>query len=449
MSQELRTLIGVTLTVAVIATGIFLARALLSKDPETLDREGLSAFDRASNRVRIGFVLVGWLAVVTFGIHGVLNLYFGNFRDAAVSVAGFAAFGTIPVLVAIANLPKLKKDLAFWSATGVWERKQLQSGITPSVGEIENLLAESRDLAKSAHEREIAASKHGFASALRARDELIEAAIVYRLAREEQARRDKVAEEYAAAAKAEAEAAKQAAKKDQWQKLNVMIADKIERLALLDSRQERPHETLTQVVLAHRLSQELWAEFKQHIAEPVPTTPEDAVRTAEALKTRIANLEGVSIPSGFEPIAVFDGNARDGCCNLMMRRDDSAITAYRSLFFSESVPGLVAALFFAAALPHHWSWGHGLYGRDAELVLTLDQLKWILNHEVQGKSLGGAAKWPPPGLRLSRIEGGYEVACLAGKPGRGLFDLSLIVRDGQATELQTHEVFVWGQGVYY
>jgi len=59
------------------------------------------------------------------------------------------------------------------------------------------------------------------------------------------------------------------------------------------------------------------------------------------------------------------------------------------------------------------------------------------------------ATWPPAGLRIKRLDDGFEVGCLASRPGRGLYDLSVPVRNGHAGPLEVRKLFVWGQGVFY
>jgi hypothetical protein len=447
MEDTLKAALGVTLTLTVIATGIFLARALLSKNPSTFDRTESSAFGRTLCTVRVSLVLVGWFSVVVLGVNSVLALYLGRWGEAPWTLASLLAFSTLPVLIALTNLPRLRHDLAVLTQAGVWERKQLQSLTPPSPEELERLLAESQDPTKSALERQVAATKHGFGSALRARDAQLEAALLSRLEREARAREER---ERDTAAKAAVEAAARQAEQERVQRIDQMLEARFESLPTLDSRQMIPDEIPPSVVLTIQLTKELWGEFRRHVAEPVPTTAEAAVEAARAFKARVADMEGVLIAAGCEPAAVYSGNPRDGYCDLMMRHTNgSASAAYRGLLFAETVPGLTSALFFAAALPRHWSWGHGLYDRDAELIISLDSLKALLGHESRGATPGGDELWPPPGVRLHRIgNDGYEIACLAYRPGRGLMDISVRVRDGQAEAMQQRDVFIWGQGIF-
>ena len=85
-----------------------------------------------------------------------------------------------------------------------------------------------------------------------------------------------------------------------------------------------------------------------------------------------------------------------------------------------------------------------------ELIISPDRLKSLLCHELRGAALGGEEQWPPPGARLRRVDDScYEVACLAARPGRGLMDISVRIRDGEAEASQVRDIFIWGQGVFY
>jgi len=193
----------------------------------------------------------------------------------------------------------------------------------------------------------------------------------------------------------------------------------------------------------------LWQEFKRYVAEPVPSTPDAAAEAPCRVRQCLEHLPGVFIPAKLRLATIYSGTPRDGFCDLMVREGDGAVAAYRGLLFSEMLPGLVMTLFFGAALGRYWSWGHGHYDRDAELIVSGDRLTSLLANELRGAALGGDERWPMAGVRLNRLDDAYEVACLAARPGRGLYDVSIPVRDGQPGPMQVRDVFVWGQGLLY
>ena len=449
MGDALRVCFGLALTVAVIAVGVFFVRVMYEVNPEDPESTNRDKGPVWLSNLRMGLVAVGWFAVVSLGVYGVLALYLRHWDEFIWMVAGLAAFGTFPVLMKLAVLTRLQHDYDVLAQAGAWERKQLGYWTTPTEGAIEGLLEDSQDLRKSALERSVAATSHGFAAALRARDQRMEAAVLKRVAQEHQERQDREAKVLEEAARAASAAAARAAELEDEQRLLQSLASRLEVWPVTDKHDQRLDETTKALALAPALVQELWRDFKARVADPVPTTPDEASETARGLKGRLQGLDGVLIPSAFEPVVLYSGNPLNGYCDPVVRDGDGALAMYKRLQYTETVPGLVSALFFAAALPRRWSWGHGYYDRDAELIISPDRLNSLLKYELRGEPLGGAERWPPPGVRLVRLDDGYAVACLAIRPGRGLYDVSLQIRNGMAGTLQVSDVFIWGQGVLY
>jgi len=56
--------------------------------------------------------------------------------------------------------------------------------------------------------------------------------------------------------------------------------------------------------------------------------------------------------------------------------------------------------------------------------------------------------WPPPSVRVRKVDGGFVASCLSARPGLGLYDLSVSVVDGVASPVRVRDVFVWGGGVF-
>jgi hypothetical protein len=232
----------------------------------------------------------------------------------------------------------------------------------------------------------------------------------------------------------------------QWAKI---LGERMAALPVVDDA-TAPLSTLPKEFrLSTSLVLSLWQEFKRHIAEPVPTAPEQAAEVVHRVRRAFGQLQGVSARHGLPLAIIYSGTPSDGFCDLMVREGEDAVAAYRRLKFDETMPGLVMAMNFSAALKRKWSWGHGLYDRDAELLVGDERLIAILSSEARSLPPVEQKSWPPTSLRIARLADGWQVSCLATRPGVGLQDLSVTLTDGAASPLRSESIWTWGRGVLY
>lgn len=364
--------------------------------------------------------------------------------DARLTISILGALATLPLAEHLEKLPRLCKDYAVLSGTVAWLEENLSRGPTPTDAELERILEQSRDTSKPLVERHALVYKHQMMLTLKIRDARVEAAVI---ARQENARALEAADAErarAAVLKAEQEAARQAAQIEKRQRAEALVAQRVQPESLIES--------VDQVQLSGAVGQDkvmsLWNEFKASIVGAVPSGPDKSQAAAAQLPSLLTKLAGVALPSTVNPYIAYQGTPRDGYCDAVAVEASGGVPLYQRLQFEHSTSGLVNALFFAAVLPQKWSWGHGCYDRDAELILSADRLVAVVQDAGKREPTDDAT-WPPAGLRIKRLDDGFEVGCLASRPGRGLYDLSVPVRNGHAGPLEVRKLFVWGQGVFY
>ena len=152
------------------------------------------------------------------------------------------------------------------------------------------------------------------------------------------------------------------------------------------------------------------------------------------------------MPSAVSVEVRVTGNEHNGFCDAWAIAASGDAPLAQTLQYDSGIEQLTRGFFLVAALAPCWSWGHGFYDRDYELILTHQALKTF----VAGVSLPFDDEcWPGPGVRIGRNDDGFRVVCLAGRAGRGLFDLSVQFKNGQFSTLVKKEVLTWGEGVLY
>lgn len=192
----------------------------------------------------------------------------------------------------------------------------------------------------------------------------------------------------------------------------------------------------------------VWQVFKDTVVACAPAEPDGVAAAVQQLRLSLSKLDGVCLPPEVCPAIQYSGTPRDGFCDAVCTVAGGTVPLYQRLHFEEQLPGLVNALFFAAALPLKWSRAHGCYDRDIELILSKDRLIAELMSADLTQPISDLA-WPPAGVRVVALMDGFEVACLASRPGRGIYDVALTIRHGEAGALVVRDVYVWGQGILY
>lgn len=437
MAEILRVGFGIALTCAAIATAIFVARGLLSEQLK-LWGGGHAGDDTWLAKLHIGAVLLGWCAIVLFGVKGLLFWLPWSWDEGLFSLSGLAAIGSIPVLMHIERLPRIRRRLEVGSAVSTWLQEQLFHGNTPSVGTLEQLSNDVTDLTKTPVEQEIAAEKLAFAKALRERDERFEAQTVQRLKRDQ-------AEQAEQAERRRQEDEKLAANQRRAADLDRALKALVQPLPATSDPMSM--NVGAEAVIDHELLLGNWTLFKQLIVSIRPRSETGVIAAQKQLEAILVRLPGAELPSGVAVEILFSGHERDGFCDAVGIVEGNRKPLGEVLVYEDSLQGLLLAFFFGAALQRQWSWGHGFYDRDHGLIVTEDELKNALEEARLPKQ--GEATWPPTGIRVRRLPDAYVLSCLSTRPGRGIFELSVKVSQGNASPLLVRDIYVWGAGVYY
>ncbi|MEY4749741.1 MAG: hypothetical protein RIQ60_1955 [Pseudomonadota bacterium] len=446
MPDWMQWLAGLLLSGCVVSTSVFLVLAERSTDPESM--KALTRPKTWHMKVFMTAVLVGWLTVIACGVHTVLSVVPIHWGDLAGIVSVMTALGSLVVLDHFEKLPQLRADHELLSATSAWEWKELTRTGRCTEARLQQLLAERQSEGKTPFEQQVAASNHVFASELKKREDRVESALLRQIeaAREqERVEAQKAADAEAKRAKAAAEAAAKAEKE----------AAELRRAESILSQCVRPLPALTdldslqgEAVLDLAKTQAAWQSFKSLVSDARTTLPDNTYRGLDRLVSGIKELSGVTLPTGMRLGIACSGTARDGFCDAVVHDIAGARPLYMHLEYEESTVGLTYAFFFAAALQRQWSWGHGFYDRDHMLI---GEARTLANVVADAGAIPeqAAASWPPPGIRLKRVDGGFEVACLSFRPGSNIYDLSITVQNGRSSELRVRQVLNTGKGVLY
>lgn len=432
MAEVLRIGVGLALTGSAIATAIFIARALVTK--------GVSPWGTDSGQsgwrlqVFIGVVFVGWLALVFVGVRGLLFwLPFGE--EPIHTLAGLVALGSAPLFLHLERLPRMRRQLDVLASASSWERKQLDHGIPLSEAVLEQLAADASDTNKTATDREIAETKLGFARALKAREERLEALVKRNLQYEEE-RKAELAEN---ARREQAKQAQQEADRRIDQALTALLASR--PTCVIPQTLAVDIESVVQLEIVKTS----WTLFTKHIVSIRPKLSSEVDVASRRLEAALFKLPGVTLPPGVSVQILFKGNDMDGYCDAVATSEGIEQPLGDALLYNDTMEGLLTAFFFGAALKPAWSWGHGYYDRDYEPALSVKGLRDALSTKC--------LPMPddvPPGVRVRRASDDlYVLSCLATRWGWGLYDMSVEVKNGKASALPAREINVTGKGMYY
>lgn len=197
------------------------------------------------------------------------------------------------------------------------------------------------------------------------------------------------------------------------------LAKRTTALPVVSDKDAELQDFSAQFVVSNSVVLAVWDEFKRLVAEPVPVTPEAAAEVPLRVQGALSHLTGIKASSKLSLAVIYSGTPRDGFCDLLAREGEDAVAAYKRLTFEESLSGLLMALNFSAGLKRKWSWGHGYYDRDAELLINTERLLSILEREAGQKLLKDEAPLPPTSFRIAHLLPVWSVSCLAARPGRG------------------------------
>lgn len=437
MGEVLKIGFGAALVCAAVTTAIFVARALLSREQTLLGGE--RARDETwLTKVNTGAVFVGWFAIVQFGVQGLLFWLPRSWEEGIFSLALFAALGSIYLLLQIERLPRMRREIEVEATVSTWVLKELRNLNTPPSATVERLKYEAADTTKTAIEREIAATKSVFADALKKRDEQLEAQILQRMQREHAAEFEQVKLD-------RQEKETQAAKQCRMAYLDSSLKALVQQLPTTSDPMAMEHGA--EAVVDFELQMGSWTLFKDIVVSTLPSSEVDAAASQQHLEANLLKLPGVNLPSGVRVAISFSGSERDGFCDAVAFSSGNQKPLGEVLRYDDSLQGILAAFFFAAALQRKWSWGHGRYDRDHVLLATEDEIKDALGDADLPQQAN--ATWPPAGVRVLRLHDGYVLSCLSTRPGGGLFDLSIEVHRGSASPLRVREVLKSSRRVLY
>lgn len=436
MEEAMKIGFGIVLTIAVIMTGFFLYSAMTSKTPFAFS-EGRYEYWSWRVKLYIGSVMLGWFAVITLGINSILQLFLFRWPDGSLSLAGMTALGSFAVASHLEQLPRMRRDYAVLCEVNTWTAELLRYRQPPSEAYLKALEEDSKDSTLASAERIVAATKLGIASALKARDENIEAAVFAKL---ERVRLDKEAE----AERLRRDKERLAAEQAKLAKAMQLVNEHVQPQPLLKASIEQ-----TAYVASHALCMETWRKFKELVVDVLPESQESIQVAEKRLLRNLTQLPGVLLGPSLTVELRYQGSPRDGFCDAIARLPTGIVPLYQGLQFEETPTGLITALMFAGVLPRKWSWGHGFYDRDLELVVTKEHLVALVSDAGTRVNVPEGSIWPSPGLRLSRTGDTFVVSSLAHQAGFGLCDVTLEVLHGQVINLRQVEVFKWGQGVLY
>lgn len=444
MNEALIIGLWLILTCAAVAAAVFITRAIWSEKPVLLGlgRERVSTL---GGRIHLIAVVVGWSAIVAVGVHGLLVWLPNGENDyLRLALALIAASSSIYILAQLENAAILRQDLVVARAAMGWASKYLRSFGTPSVVEIQRLEEESRDPTKTDTEQRIAATILGRAKDLKERDERMEAQVIHRLQREQEEKAAKAAELDRKTRIAEEKVSQQAAKDARALAVETALGQQVRTSLTL--RDIDGIYDQCEVILDNDLVLASWIRFKGFAARALLPQSEGKIGLL------LQELPGVALIDGVE-ILIHEGSKYgDRYCDAYAIVSGEQLPLRKGIVFEESSEAILNAFFLSAGLPGQWSWGHGFYDRDHELVTSLSMLHGLLLDSpfaTPQQVLALDAKWPPTGVRIYRDGNTLEVACLAFRPGLGISDLSMSVTGGKASSLREQTIFIWGQGILY
>ena len=435
--------ISATLVVAtlllVATTAAFLWRCVMSKTMKPLLSARYDGMPRAE-KAHAAAVLLGWIAFVVAGILGLLRLLPMLSSDVRWGVAVVGALLSIGALPSFDALPGLRRQALEDGQLLAWLESLPNNSTERLQWEVDQLATASRDFGRPLPERFLAERKHQFAARLVRRYETIEASVLERQRREN-------AEQVAQAQRQRQEAEKHAAAQKQAAEIAAFVAARVQALdSVVDVSSVAEGQ---EALLADAPTTQIWELLKSKVTAAQPASESEVENAQARLTENLATLQDVVAPEGCRVLIRMQGNERDGHCDAFAVANGMEAPLAQVLRYRSTNAGLVTAFFLQAALMRQWSWGHGMYDRDHQLIVTLEHLRNVLA-EAPGKARASAqGAWPPPGVRARGLANGFRVCCLSVRPGRGVFDLSVDVLDDVASDLQIRDVFVWGQGVFY
>lgn len=438
----MKEVLWLSLTIAVATLGIFIATTMLSSEPVSLgltrdSKKGIGA------RVYLVLVIVGWLAVVAVGVHGLLA-WLPRGDEVRWSFGLFAAFCSLPVLFHLERVTFMRQDLNVQSVALTWIIEKLRYGDTPSDALLGELSNESNDPRNSSTAQQIASLKRTLAVELTQHNERVAMRREReRLMEQQERERKQVAaeakrrqDERAAITKAEQEA--------RAAEVSAVLA----RLTRPTSTAKTPEDLRdgSESLIDWGVVEPNWLRFRAFTQKALEPT------SSGFLAVLLGGLPGVEVRKGAEIVLRFEGTERDGYCDAIATVEGTSLPLLDVLRFDPTFDGLLSALFIGTALTSRWSWGHGCYGRDDGLVAGVEGLTRVLTDspfsQATMKDVADST-WPPAGIRASRVHDGLRASALVINPSTGVLDKAIEVIGGGAKFVDYRVVYSNPRNVLY
>jgi hypothetical protein len=166
--------------------------------------------------------------------------------------------------------------------------------------------------------------------------------------------------------------------------------------------------------------------------------------SADGIKRAITGTAGIEIPEGLHVNIKYDGNTHGGVYNVILADGEKCTPLSQGVIVESEVSALLFVYYLSAVLPSAWAWWHGKCDRDYVLIknttelirqLSVEQIKEMKRGMMQVNDVPNL--FPPAGVRVTRLKEGFEIACLASRPNRGLYDLRLRVCNCRALALHS------------
>lgn len=432
------------LTGAAITTVIFFAQTMRSKEPVSI---GLyeNRVHTLGSLIYLTLVVIGGMAIVGVGVYGLLTWLPRSLDEFRAGLAGWAAILSSVGLTHLEKASFDRQQLAVERGAQLWIANHMGNFDARSDRVIEQLEEESRVQNKTDTEYLIARQTLILAKEIKERDERKEAQRIEREQDKCERQVRQVTEDAAQKAAKAAEAAQKAAKEARAMEVRAALSQLV-RTSPTVQDVNALHED-EEAVLDGDLIAVSWHRFKDFAARALQPQAEGQ------LALLLQELSGVTLIHGVETQIQEGLKYGDRYCDAYAIFDGEQLPLREGVRFTETAEGLLNAFFLSACLPGQWSWGHGFYDRDHELIARgvsgLDCLLTDTPFATTRQEGTFVEKWPPAGVRIVRRRDTFEVACLAFRAGRGISDLSINVTGGKASALREREVYIWGGGVYY
>ncbi len=162
--------------------------------------------------------------------------------------------------------------------------------------------------------------------------------------------------------------------------------------------------------------------------------------------------KGVDILNGFEYTVNRSAHLteRDGYYRISVKSKDFQGEFYEGLHFKNNAHGFAGAMYAVWVLPGLLAWGHGRYDKDLELVLSKQDLWNVVVRELGGFDVEKLNTRVVPGIRWMECgEGIFRVSALAHRPGVGLLEARVNLKNGFVDSAHVLDVIRTGSGVFY